>query len=211
MRISVFAFALGSCLASSALAQAPASGSPDPAHMSRQALQAELSAARPFIANGGVEPQRPPGCGGDATRRQMDFWLGDWDISPTGATMIVGEATITSANQGCALIEDFRPFQGGRGHGLFAFDAQENKWRQTFVDSAGVWGEAEGAFENGVMTFDITHPRPPAQFPADMRRQISFQQVDADTVRQWGQRQDPTTHQWVRFFDLTYHRRAGSH
>lgn len=183
---------------------------PDPAHMSRSALQAEVAASRLLSGNGGVNPQRPAGCS-SAESRQMDFWIGEWDVSPTGAAMLIGEATITSADQGCAILEDFRTFAGAHGSGLFGYDVSVRKWRQTFVDSTGVYGTAQGSMSNGVISFDVVSPPPPSRFPPDMQRHINFRPVDADTVRQWGERMDPDTHSWVTFFDLTYHRRGAGH
>lgn len=202
------AAALACVLASPAFAQAQ-SAPTDPAHMSRSALRAEVEASRPLIENGGVTPQRPPGCTTPETR-QFDFWIGEWDVTPSGQSMVVGEATVTPTSQGCALIEDFRPFQGAHGSGLFGYDPSVGKWRQTYIDATGAYGTAQGELANGVMSFSIVSPPPPSRFPPDMQRHINFQRVDADTVRQWGERMDPAAHAWVTFFDLTYHRR-GAH
>ena len=191
-------------LAAAAQAQQAA---PDPAHMNRSALQTEVNSLRPFVENGGVEARRPAGCASPESR-QFDFWIGEWDVFLTGEDMVVGEATVTSLDQGCSMLEDFRPFQGGHGHGLFGYDSVIHKWRQTFLDATGVYGVAQGSFSNGVMSFEITEPPPPPRFPADMQRRINFQATDADAVHQWGERLDPATHTWVKFFDLTFRRRG---
>lgn len=198
-------FVLG--IATVAAAQTPPGAPPDPVHMSRQALQAEVQASRAMVQNGGVDAQRPSGCT-DAEHRQFDFWLGEWDIAPTGNAMVVGEATISSRDQGCVMLEEFRPFQGGHGTGLFGYDSVRHKWRQSFLDSNGTYATAEGEFQNNIMSFLITEPPPPSRFPPDMPRRINFQRIDSNTVRQWGERLDPSTHSWVQFLDLTYHRRG---
>ena len=51
----------------------------------------------------------------------MDFWVGEWDVSPTEQTMVTGEATIASVDQGCVILENFRPYAGAEGHGLFGY------------------------------------------------------------------------------------------
>ena len=44
-----------------------------------------------------------------------------------------------------------------------------------------------------------------------MRRRINFRRIDNDNVRQWGERLDSATHNWIQFFDVTYHRRGMQH
>jgi len=205
MRKLLFA-AFGCVLATVAVAQTPVDPT-DPAHMSRAALQAEVAASRAMISNGGVNADRPSGCTA-VENHQLDFWLGEWDITTTGDLAVIGEATITSYDQGCALLEDFRPFNGGHGTGLFGYDSLNHRWRQTFIDASGAYATAQGEFENGVVSFEIHEPPPPSRFPRDMQRMIRFQQIDANTVHQWGERMDPTAHAWVKFLDLTYHRRG---
>jgi hypothetical protein len=107
-----------------------------------------------------------------------------------------------------SLYDFWRTFGDAHGHGLFAFDARIGKWRHTFADATGVWATMEGRFENGMMSLDILSPPPSSSFPQDMRRRINYQRLDEDTVRRWNQRLNPTTHDWVIFEDLTFHRRS---
>ena len=206
---NIFLTALVFLSATAALAQqSPAA---DPKQMSLDALQAEVNAARPFIDNGGVSTQgNAPGC--DTTEsHQLDFWIGDWDVVLTSnLNVVIADVEIRSILQGCALTQDFRPFNGGHGFGLFGYSAPEHMWHQSYLDSSGVYGTAQGRLENGVMSFLITAPAPPSRFPADMQRHINFQRIDNNSVRQWGERLDPTEQRWVTFFDFTYHRRPRS-
>lgn len=190
-------------LGSSAAAQTP----PDPDHMSRQALADEVRAQRPLIQNGGVEPSRSQGCTAPE-HRQLDFWIGEWDVSPTGADMVVAESTIRPLDQGCSIFEEWRPFQGPGGHSLSDYDPTTQKWHQTWIDSAGVRTLFTGAFEGGVMGLDYDTAAPAGQ--PQGRRRMSYQQIDADTVRQWGARFNEATQNWDIIWDLTYKRRAGT-
>ncbi len=96
---------------------------PAPGAMDRQALEAEVTASRPLVRFGGVQPNRPTGCT-NAESRQFDFWLGEWDVYPTGQSFVIGENTITLHGQGCVVMEYWRPFQGGAGLSLNSFDPQ---------------------------------------------------------------------------------------
>ncbi len=182
---------------------------PDPAHMTRQQLQAEVTAARPYIQNGGVHGQRPPGCT-SAESRQFDFWVGDWDVTNSGGEVLVAESTISMEDQGCDILEFWRPFAGAHGHSINAYDARDHMWHQMWVDASGQITNYAGPFENGVMRLNNNSPPPPGA-PANLRRRMNFQALDANTVRQWGERFNEQTQQWVVAWDLTYHRRIGPH
>lgn len=160
-----------------------------------------------MAAEDGLTTDRPKGCD-SAESHQLDFWLGEWDVSTTGHKSVIAEASLASADQGCVILEDWRPFADAHGHGLFAYDARKGKWRHVFADASGVWAVMEGGFADGVMSLAILEPPPSARFPADMKRRINYRRLDANTVRQWNQRLDPASHQWVTFEDLTFHRRG---
>ena len=66
-----------------------------------------------------------------------------------------------------------------------------------------------GRFEDGVMRLDNLGPIPPGQ-PANLRRRMNYQQIDADTVRQWGERFDEPTQSWVVAWEFMYRRRPGT-
>lgn len=192
-------------LATNAAAQTPTP--PDPDRMSRQALEDEVRAQRPFIQNGGVQPSRPDGCTAPE-HRQLDFWIGEWDVFAPGSDMVLAESTIRALDQGCVIFEEWRPFQGASGHSLSDYDPLTQKWHQTWIDSSGVRTLFTGAFENGAMGLDYDTPPPAGQ--AEGRRRMSYQQIDANTVRQWGARFNDATQQWDVVWDLTYKRRAGT-
>ncbi len=109
---------------------------PDPATMDRNGLETELRSARPLIQNGGVLPLRPTGCT-SAESRLFDFWLGQWDVSPTGQTFVIAQSSITRHAQGCAILENWRPFQGAQGLSINSFDRRDGLWHQEWVDASG--------------------------------------------------------------------------
>ena len=195
LRITLAALAL---LATPALAQTPP---PAPNSMSRAALVEEVTRLRALESNGAVTAKRPTGCVSPESR-QFDFWLGEWDVSNTGSDDITAESSITLADQGCVIIEEWRPFQGPSGHSINFYDATNQSWHQTWADATPRRTEFRGAFENGVMAFE--------QLGANPQARMNFQALDANTVRQWGERFDAATNAWTITWDLTYRRRAGA-
>lgn len=183
---------------------------PAPESMSRRELIETVNRLRPIVQRGAVRPARPPGCV-SAESRAFDFWLGEWDVSQTGATtgVIVAESSITLHDQGCVIIENWRPFAGGHGHSINSYDATDQKWHQTWVDASGSRTEFSGGLDAaGVMRLDILGPPQAGQPPG--RRTMNYQRLDADTVRQWGELFPEGGGDTVVEWDFTYRRRAGT-
>ncbi|MEQ1619325.1 MAG: hypothetical protein ABL883_13395 [Terricaulis sp.] len=181
-----------------------------PDAMSRQQLRDEVARLRAVVQGRAVLPQRPSGCT-SAETRVFDFWLGEWDVSPTGSTsgVTTAESSITLHDQGCVILEHWRPFGGGHGHSINGYDASDGKWHQTWIDSNGQRTEFVGATDaEGVLRFDVLGPPQQGQ-PLGARR-MNFQRIDANTVRQWGDLSPESGGELVVEWDFTYRRRAGT-
>lgn len=177
--------------------------------MSQQELRDAVTRLRPYVVNGGVRPSRPAGCN-SAQQRQFDFWIGEWDVSPTGSpTMVVGESTISRSAQGCVIEEYWRPYRGAEGHSLNGFDAADGHWHQYYLDATGRQTLYRGDLRDGVMYMDNVSGAGPGVV-AGTRARMNFRALDANTVRQWGENLDAATNAWVVTWDLTYTRRPNS-
>lgn len=183
---------------------------PAPESMSRQELREEVTRQRQIIQGRAVLPRRPPGCT-SAEARGFDFWLGEWDVSPSGSAsgVTIAESSITLHDQGCVILEHWRPFGGGHGHSINGYDVRDGKWRQTWIDSNGQRNEFAGAIDaEGVLRLDVLGP--PQQGQPAGRRRMNFQRLDQDTVRQWGDLAPEAGGDLVVEWDFTYRRRAGT-
>lgn len=178
---------------------------PAPSSMRRQALEDEVARSRAIIQGGAVMPSRPAGCAG-AESRQFDFWLGEWDVSPGQSTVVVAESVIAAHDQGCVILENWRPFRNAHGHSINSYDATDGKWHQTWVDASGTRTEYSGSVDaEGVMRLDnLSPPRPGAP---QGRQRMNLQRIDADTVRQWGEAYDEAQQSWNTTWAFTYRRR----
>jgi len=178
---------------------------PAPQDMSRRALIEELTTLRAIVQGGAVRPQRPPGCTAPE-HRQLDFWLGEWDVSPSAtSSVIVAESSITAHEQGCVVMEHWRPLRAGHGRSMNSYDAADGAWHQMWVDSNGRRTAFRGAFADGVMRLDVTNAAPGAP-----RTRMSYQALDANTVRQWGEQFDAASGAWTLTWEFIYRRRANT-
>lgn len=78
-------------------------------------------------------------CATDA-HRQLDYWIGDWDLTWAAGpdSTGVGTNTITASHGGCVVEERFTDLGNGfAGHSVSMYDARAGQWRQTWVDNQG--------------------------------------------------------------------------
>ena len=81
-----------------------------------------------------------------APNRQLDFWLGPWQVVENGEVMAT--STIEPVSGGCAIREIYEQKDGYRGTSLSFHDPVINQWRQTWIDDSGSYltfvGERRG-------------------------------------------------------------------
>lgn len=81
------------------------------------------------IAHGQAPATQP--CRATAVSRNLDFWVGDWDVYV--GTTLAGRDTVERVVGGCGVVERWTDAGGGRGMSLFAYDARKDLWTQTWV------------------------------------------------------------------------------
>ncbi|HKU28390.1 MAG TPA: hypothetical protein VJQ54_23175 [Candidatus Sulfotelmatobacter sp.] len=96
---------------------------------------------------------------------QLDFWVGDWDLTwPGQKANEIGHGTnsIKRILDGCVVQENF---SGGesmhlRGSSVSTFDSRSNRWKQTWVDNEGGYLDFVGEFKGGQMILQREAMRP---------------------------------------------------
>lgn len=68
--------------------------------------------------------------------RQLDFWLGDWEVVGPGGK-IAGHNTISRAQNGCLVTERWRSTTGNDGESMNYFNPTTRTWHQVWVDNSG--------------------------------------------------------------------------
>ncbi len=84
--------------------------------------------------DGGAAP-----CAADTAWRELDFWLGEWDVLAGGRR--AGTNRIARVLGGCAIMEHWTDAGGREGKSLFYYQPITAEWKQVWVtDRAGVVG-----------------------------------------------------------------------
>jgi hypothetical protein len=152
------------------------------------------------LAAGG--PQAPSPCAA-AERRQLDFWVGEWDLTwPDGGK---GTNVIRRDMDGCVITERFESATL-KGMSVSTYDPATKRWLQTWVDSNGSYMTFAGGLEGGRMALsrDATIAGKPV-----IQRMI-WSNVSADSLDWSWERSDDGGKTWKVVWPIRYTRRPGT-
>ena len=101
-----------------------------------------LLSASTVLSQQSAKPAAPPDPCTGAEQKQLDFWVGEWDLTWPGqkaGETSHGTNSIKRILDGCVVQETF---SGGdsmhlRGASVSIFDFTTGKWKQTWVDNEG--------------------------------------------------------------------------
>src|SRR6185312_8200423 len=159
-------------------------------------------------AQTGAAPPHP--CPATAENRQLDFWIGRWDVAPWNAPAgtpqaAAGTNAIEPNLQQCALIENWHASNGSEGKSLNFYDINQKKWRQIWVADGGGSLDYSGEFRDGAMHFEGwtlgangTHTL----------QRLTFTPFGRDTVRQTFSSSINGGKTWAMGFDARYVRQG---
>jgi hypothetical protein len=164
-------------------------------------LAASFAAQQPAPPPAAPPAPPPPACE-TPEHRQFDFWVGNWDVYPTGTDRLVAHSLIERRYNGCAIRENWMPLRGQGGGSFSAWRPRDGQWRQTWVDSSGAWVEFTGAFENGAMV--LTGPWAGVANGQDAIVRVRFTREAGGAVRQHGVVSTDNGATWAPSFDFTY-------
>ncbi|HKX91206.1 MAG TPA: hypothetical protein VJM15_02105 [Sphingomicrobium sp.] len=144
----------------------------------------------------------PPACTA-AEHRQFDFWVGYWDVYPTGTDRLVAHSLIEKLYGGCAIRENWMPLKRSGGGSLSAYRPEQQLWRQTWTDSANGWAVLEGKFDGAAMV--LSGPWENVNGPGTKAFARTTWTRNADgSVRQHGETRGDDGRTWTTSFDFTY-------
>lgn len=149
-------------------------------------------------------------CKHDPHFREFDFWVGDWDVRPTGQP-VVGPAarnTVTLDDNDCVITEHWSAPSGSMGQSFNIYDRSYGVWRQTWVDNVGGQHDYRGHLIDGNMVFVGDTPAPNGRLGRIPTR-LTFFKIAKDTVRQFSETSSDSGKTWQASYDLTYVRRHG--
>lgn len=144
-------------------------------------------------------------CLHNAHAREFDFWIGDWDVYPTGGNQIVGSSKIEMEAGGCFILENWTAIgYPNTGKSMNFVDPKTNKWKQVWVGSGGAVTEyINGVYKDSVMEFESSSTN--AQGNTKIR--FRFFNQGPDQVRQFQEYSMDDGKTWNVSYDLTYKRK----
>jgi hypothetical protein len=138
-----------------------------------------------------------------AEHRQFDFWVGEWDVYPTGKDVAVAASRIEKLYGDCVIRENWMPRQGSLGGSLNMYDARAGVWRQTWADSSGSWVEFSGGLVGEAMVLTGLWRGGSADGKDNLTRMTYTRNPDG-SVRQLGEASTDQGKSWAPSFDFTY-------
>jgi len=136
--------------------------------------------SRPSVASGAP-------CA-SAESAQLDFWLGDWDVSIQGRAAgsdawqeAHGTNRVRKVLGGCAVLEDFQADGPGTlwaGKSVSQYLSGEKRWRQVWVDDQGSWL----AFTGGKVGDRFVLQTDPAGSAAGRLMRMVFEEIRNDHI-----------------------------
>jgi hypothetical protein len=169
------------------------------------ALSAGAAVAQTPPANPPPNPQAPPAppCAA-APYHQFDFWVGRWDVYPNGKQKLVAHSLIESLYGGCAIRENWMPLAGGgSGGSLSSFVADDNGWRQTWVDASGARVDFKGGYVGEAMVLTGFWPNVLGLGKGALVR-MTYTRQPGGAVRQLGEASTDDGKTWQPNFDFIY-------
>jgi len=146
-------------------------------------------------------------CAADARFHLFDFWIGEWDVQPTGASRAPigsGSTSIVEPQlEGCVIQENWQPIGGiGAGKSFNIYNTTTRLWEQYYVDSRGTITHYTGAFhDDGNLYYEAN------QFGTSNKVRMTFFNQGPNQVRQLGQVSTDGGKTWAVTYDLTYVRK----
>jgi len=148
-------------------------------------------------------------CEYSAENRQFDFWIGDWNVVPTGGGLPQGASHIAKELGGCTIWENWTSLGTGyTGKSYNVYNPNLKRWEQFWVDNAGGMIHFYGGLKDGVMDYwteDI-----PQLDGTKLRRHLQFYNQGPDKVRQFSQGSTDGGKTWHVEYDLTYLRKQSA-
>jgi hypothetical protein len=162
-----------------------------------------LAAGRPASPSAQTGGPPPPRC--DAPEhRQLDFWVGSWDVTMQGRQ--AGTNLVTLEEGKCLVHEHWTGARGGTGQSFNFYNRDDRAWHQVWVSSTGDVLDLSGHYADGTLTY-LGETRTPDG--ASQRHRLSFHANADGTVRQLWEISSDGGVTWSTSFDGLYRKRKG--
>jgi len=140
-------------------------------------------------------------CEGIEAARELDFWIGDWDVRLADGTL-VGHNSISKDEGGCTLLERWSGAGGSTGTSMTFYQPSRDQWRQLWVGSNGTLIDIAGGLRDGAMYLEGT-----IEYVADARIEAfrgTWSELSDGRVRQHFEEFSLVAQTWQTWFDGYY-------
>jgi tetratricopeptide (TPR) repeat protein len=155
---------------------------------------------KPLVAQASVNAKP---CSARPEYRQLDFWIGDWNVTVTKQNQVAGTSSIQLILGDCVILENWTGAGGTNGKSFNFFNSATSRWQQTWVDDKGSLLEFSGDYKDGAMHYTTTTM---AKGQKVLQRMTLFN-LSAEQMRQLGEQSTDEGKTWNVMYDLTYTRR----
>ncbi len=90
-------------------------------------------------------------CTAASEYRQLDFWLGEWDVERAGQK--IARSSIQIILEECVIFENFYAFNGYSGKSFSVWNARDKHWEQHYADTSGAIRSFTGSLAGDRMVF----------------------------------------------------------
>jgi len=149
------------------------------------------------LAQDSAPPPAPKPCTAEEYR-QLDFWLGTWEVrnqlrpQPSASTN-----RITAEEGGCVIFERYTTPVGYTGRSLSFYDAARKRWHQTWIDSQGQALYLDGGFQDGALVLS-------GEAANGSLNRISWRPLAGGNVQQLWETSKDGGETWTTAFDGLY-------
>jgi hypothetical protein len=174
----------------------------------RLEIAAALCAIFATASAGSAQSPSRPDCSA-AEFRQLNFWIGEWDVLDPAHSgeRVIATSRIVPVVNGCAIQENYdapsAPGGAYRGTSYSMFDRNERQWHQMYVDVNGTLSWYSGGLEDGGMVMTA-----PGRNGAILR--MAYRPHADGTVEQVGTVSSDGGRTWRPGYSYLYRRRHGT-
>ena len=156
-------------------------------------IAALLLTSTPALPQALAAPATPP-CA-DPEFHRLDFWVGKWDVYPTGKDKLVAHSLIEKV-YGCGVRENWMPLSNQPGGSLSVYVPGEKRWEQFWIDSGGSRAFFTGGWDGKALVIS-------GKWGGPIVRMTYSKNADG-SVRQFGEQSTDEVKTWAPNFDFTY-------
>jgi hypothetical protein len=135
--------------------------------------------------------------------RQLDYWIGEWNVIDQATGKQVGTSRIEKLLNGCIIFESWKGQDQFQGHSFNLYNREDGKWQQVWVDSRGQRIDFTGELRSD----GIYYEGPFRSAGKKVLSRMKFLKLPGNRIRQlWEQSTDQGA-TWKVLFDGLYVRK----